>query len=145
MAAPLQPLRVPPGWLIIWNTLFEVDPTAENIHAGYFGGSSLFLATREHSRLSVDVAWRPEDDPTGEYRLKVEYAPWERTEKGRRRKDVPLDFRNARVVHEFHTRDRSELVRELEMGVGNATRVGGTFVSEAARSVPGWFCRSGLP
>jgi hypothetical protein len=111
---PYQPLRVPPGWRIDWNTLFEVDPTEENVRRGLFGGSSLFLATHEHRRLSLDVEWRPEDDPAGEYRLKVEYVPWLRTARGRRRKDVPLDFSESRVVHEFRTRDRSELVRELE-------------------------------
>jgi hypothetical protein len=111
---PYQPLRVAPGWRIDWNTLFELDPTEENVRAGFFGGSSLFSATHEHMRLWVDVEWRPEDDPGGEYRLRVEYAPWERTAKGRRRKDQPLDFRGARVVHEFRTRIRAELVRELE-------------------------------
>lgn len=111
---PYQPLRIPPGWRIDWNTLCEVDPTEENVRRGFFGGSSLFSATDEHRRLWVDVEWRPEDDPAGEYRLKVEYAPWLRTARGRRRKDVPLDFSESRVVHEFSTRNRSELVRELE-------------------------------
>jgi hypothetical protein len=68
----------------------------------------------EGLRLSLDLEWRPEDDPAGEYRLTVEYAPWLRTARGLRRKDVPLDFSGARVVHEFRTRDRAELVRELE-------------------------------
>lgn len=114
MAAPLQPLRVPAGWRVTWNTLFELDPTADNVRRGYFGGSSLFSAVHDHLRLSLDVEWRPEDDPSGEYRLKVEYAPWERTDRGRRRKDLPLDFRGARVVHQFRTRECAELVRELE-------------------------------
>jgi hypothetical protein len=109
-----QPLRLPAGWRIDWNTLFEVDPTEVNVQAGYFGGSSLFSATHEQMRLWVAVEWRPEDDPAGEYRLRVEYAPWERTETGRRRKGVRLDFHGARVVHEFRTRARPELVRELE-------------------------------
>ncbi len=110
----LQPLRIPGGWRVSWNTLFEVDPTPENVAHGYFGGSSLFAATHESLRLQLDLVWQPEDDPEGEYRLIVEYAPWLRTPNGRRRKDVPLDFRNARLVHEFSTRDRIELVRELE-------------------------------
>jgi len=111
---PLQPLRVQPGWLIDWNTLVELDPTEGNIRAGFFGGSSLFFATNKQRRLSVDVEWRPENDPAGEFQLRVELVPWERTESGCRRKDVPLDFRNAKVVHEFRTRSRIELVRELE-------------------------------
>src|SRR5262245_28254672 len=82
MAEPLQPLRIPAGWFVRWNTLFEVDPTEVNVRRGYFGGSSLFLAIHERRRLSIDVEWRPEDDVTGEHHLKVECAPWERTAKG---------------------------------------------------------------
>lgn len=114
MNTVLQPLRVQPGWRIEWNTLYELDPTNENVQAGFFGGSSLFYATYLSCRLAVDVEWRPEDDPNGQYNLRVEYLPWERTEEGRRRKGVPIDFRNARVVHEFSTRIRLELVRDLE-------------------------------
>ena len=110
----LQPLRIPAGWQVSWNTLFELEPTEENVRRGFFGGSSLFSAINEQSRLWVDIEWRPEDDPAGEYRLKVEYAPWGRSKGGRRRKDEPLDFRNARVVYEYQTRARAELVRELE-------------------------------
>lgn len=114
MTELLQPLRIPSGWRVNWNTLFELDPSAENIRRGYFGGSSLFAAVNEGLRLSLDVAWRPEDDPAGEYQLTVDCAPWPRTASGRRRKDLPLDFREARVVHEFRSRDRAELVRVLE-------------------------------
>jgi hypothetical protein len=59
----LQPLRVPAGWRIDWNTLYEVDPSDEQINAGYFGGSSLLLASHVHRRFLTDVGWRPEDDP----------------------------------------------------------------------------------
>lgn len=116
MLEPLQTLRIPAGWRISWNTLFELDPTDENVRRGFFGGSSLFNAVHEGLRLRLDLAWQPEDDPAGEYRLTVEYAPWPRTASGRRRKDLPVEF-NAEstvVAHEFCTRDRAELVRELE-------------------------------
>lgn len=114
MPVPLQPLRVPAGWLVSWNTLSEVGPTQENVRRGYFSGSSLFSAVHRHRRLGIDVEWRPEDDPAGEYWLTVEYTPWERTEAGRRLDGAPLDFRPAMIVHEFRTRDRAALVRELE-------------------------------
>lgn len=110
----LQALRIPAGWRISWNALFELDPTEENVRRGYFGGSSLFSAVNEGLRLSLDLEWRLEGDSAGEYRLTVEYAPWQRTSNGRRRKELLLDFRDARVVHEFRTRDRLELVRNLE-------------------------------
>lgn len=111
---PLQPLRIPPDWRVNWNTLFELDPTSENVRLGFFGGSSLFAASSEHWRLSVDVEWRPEDDPNGRYCMAVYYVPWQRTENGRRRKGVPLDFRGAKVVYAFETQSRNELIAQLE-------------------------------
>ena len=111
-ASRLQPLRVPAGWLINWNTLEEEDPAGEGDPS--YGGSSVFMATNEGRRFLIDVEWRPEFDPEGSFRMRVEYAPWERTERGRRRADVPLDFGNAEVVHELETRSLAELVRELD-------------------------------
>jgi hypothetical protein len=75
MAEPLQPLGVAAGWRVTWNTLFDVEPTEDNVLRGFFGGSSLFMAVHEHWRLCVVVQWRPEDDPAGEYQLQVAYAP----------------------------------------------------------------------
>jgi hypothetical protein len=82
---PLQPLRIPPGWIVAWNTWLELEPTAETVRAGYFGGSSLLMATHEAHRLYFDPEWRPEDDPAGQSGLTVHYTPWLRTERGRRR------------------------------------------------------------
>lgn len=107
----LQPLRVPPGWRIDINNLVELDPTAENID--YFGGSSMFSATHEPRRFWIDVEWRPEFDVNGEFRLTVQYAPWQRTERGRRMTNAPLHFRDAEHVHTFTTRSRHALVNEL--------------------------------
>jgi hypothetical protein len=111
----LQPLHVPAGWRIDWNSLYEVDPSEEQINAGYFGGSSLFLASHLHRRFLIDVGWRPEDDPGGCFRMQVVYAPWERTPQGRRKKDNRLDFDWEHPVHEFQTCSRFELVKELEV------------------------------
>lgn len=110
-SAPLQPLRIPGGWCVDWNTLQEIDPNDAGSEA--FGGSSLFMATNEGRRFRIDVEWHPEFDPDGSYHMRVEYAPWERTERGRRRTDVALHFRDAELVHELETRSREELVREL--------------------------------
>ena len=112
----LQPLRIMPGWTIDWNSFFEVDPTSEAIAEGYFAGSTLLAAHSNHLRLAIDLDWHPaDDDPCGRYYLTVYYAPWHRTETGRRRKNVPLDFRDSQVVHEFVTQCREKLVNELEM------------------------------
>ena len=111
---PLQPLRIPPGWRVNWNTLFEIDPTPESAARGFFGGSSLFAATSVLHRSAIDIEWRPEDDPAGSYYLRVLYAPWKRTPKGRRVNDGRLDFDWTDPVHTFETRSRSALVAELE-------------------------------
>ena len=117
----LQPLRIPPGWRVEWNTWFEIDPTVDNLRAGYFGGSSLFMATHEARRLYLDLEWRPEDELAGEFALTVHYTPWLRTERGRRRKNLPIDPNTARLVYEFRTRDRLIAVREVEAAlVGRA-------------------------
>lgn len=110
----LLPLRVPAGWIIDWNTLMEVEPTADAVARGFFGGSSLFQATHIHRRFAIDVEWRPEDDPVGSYHLTVLYAPWERTEKGHRVKSGDLRFDWNQPYHEFRTSSRPELVQELE-------------------------------
>lgn len=90
----------------------QVDPA--DAEEGAFGGSSLFMATHEQMRYRIDVEWRPEFDPEGSYNLSVEYAPWERTERGGRRTDVPLSFADSEVVHRFETRSREALVDELD-------------------------------
>ena len=65
-------------------------------------------------RFRIDVEWRPEFDPEGCYRMGVEYAPWERTARGRRRTDLPLSFADAEEVYSLETRDRGELVAALD-------------------------------
>jgi hypothetical protein len=112
LAYAYQPLRIPSGWLIQLNWLLEHDPAAEA--EGELGGSSLFAAYNEYRRFWIDVSWQPEFDPNGSYQLVVEYAPWQRTAAGRRRKDIPPHQGDAEVVHQFETRSHAELVRELE-------------------------------
>ena len=73
----LQPLRIPSGWLVQWNTLDE--PDTDDGYAEAPGGSSLFSAVNEARRFWIDVEWRPEFDPEGSFRMRVEYAPYERT------------------------------------------------------------------
>lgn len=110
MLVRLHPLRVPAGWLIGLNSLYEEDPDDE----GLAPGPSIFHAVNEGRRFLIDVVWEPELDPAGEYRLRVEYAPWERDERGRRRKHVPLSFADAEIVHELSTRSTARLVEELD-------------------------------
>jgi hypothetical protein len=107
----LQPLRIPAGWAIGWNSLYA------NLRAdrGAFGGSSLFNATHAARRFYIDVAFRPEFDPAGRFHLAVDYQPWPRTARGARRSDVPLRFDgDAETVHQGETASFEELVDMLE-------------------------------
>jgi hypothetical protein len=107
----MQPLRVPPGWLIQWNTLpsEDLDPTADY----HGGGMNLFLATNEGLRRTIDVDWHAEPGPpvTGRYRVQVlpltDPTPEERHTLG-----PTADWDTP--IHTFETASRSALVVELE-------------------------------
>jgi len=114
----LQPLRIPAGWRIDWNTL---DAT-RRVEDGAFGGSSVFSATNDGRRFQIDVAFRPEHDPAGKFHLTVLYQPWPRTGRGRRRTEVPLRFdADAEDVHGSETASFAELVDQLENWIAHCT------------------------
>jgi len=114
----LQPLRIPSGWRIAWNGL-HTDLRADK---GEFGGSTLFHAVNEGMRFSLDVAFAPEFDPAGRFHLVVLYQPWPRTERGRRRRDVPFRFdAAAQEVHSFVTASYADLVAEIETWIARCT------------------------
>ena len=114
----LQALRIPAGWSIGWNTLYATSRAEQ----GEFGGSSLFNATNPGRRFRIDVAFRPEHDPDGRFHLTVEYQPWPRTEKGRRRTDVAFVFDcDAETIHHFDTASYAELVDQLEAWIARCT------------------------
>lgn len=107
----LPALRIPAGWNISWNNI-NVNWKREQ---GGLGGSSLYYAVNQGTRFIIDVMFRPEFDPNGVFLLQVIYVPWPRTEKGRRRKDVPFaEAENSEVVHEFETRSMDEMVEQLQ-------------------------------
>ncbi|MES2444900.1 MAG: hypothetical protein V4574_18915 [Pseudomonadota bacterium] len=114
----LQPLRIPAGWRVDWNTLYATSDAEK----GEFGGSSLFNATNEGRRFGIDVAFRPEFDPEGRFHLSVIYQPWPRTERGRRRTGVPFALDgDAETVHESDTASYAELVDRLETWIARCT------------------------
>ena len=114
----LQPLRIPAGWTVRWNTLRAgLDASLGNI-----GGSSIFTATNAGRRFQIDVEFRPEFDPNGSFNLFVQYQPWPRSEGGRRIKTEALTFNvDAEIVHEFQSRSYSALVDELEHWIARCT------------------------
>ncbi|MGH7025816.1 hypothetical protein [Brevundimonas sp.] len=114
----LQPLRIPAGWRIGWNTL-DVGMAADR---GGIGGSSVFSATNEGRRFYIDVEFSPEFDPEGAFYLTVTYQPWPRSDRGRRRNDVPFALdAEAQKVHEFETRSYAALIAALEHWIARCT------------------------
>lgn len=90
--------------------------------SGELGGSSLFYATNAGRRFNIDVEFRPEFDPGGAFHMTILYAPWPRTERGRRRQGEPLVFGlEAEEVHAFETRSYEALVVELEHWIARCT------------------------
>jgi hypothetical protein len=107
----LPPLRIPSSWFVNLNTL-DVNSKPED---GDLGGSSLFMATNESTRFTIDVMFRPEFDPSGSFIMEVRYYPWPRTERGRRRNHVPFaSLIESNVVHTFETRSMPELIDQLQ-------------------------------
>ncbi len=70
MPPRLLPLRVPAGWVVGWNTFWDMEVPEDG-----FGGSSLLYCLRHDQRLVIDVEWRPEDDPNGHYHYYVQRQP----------------------------------------------------------------------
>lgn len=97
---PRQPLRIPAGWVVEYNQLFELDPSSEldSDRASAFFKQDLLQLTNPRLDWLVDVGWYPDGDMTeGAFRLVVQQG----------------DFRGERL-HEFHTSSRRELVLEME-------------------------------
>lgn len=114
----LQPLRIPAGWSIGWNTL-HCDKRVEN---GDFGGSSVFHASHAGRRFFIDVEFRPEHDPKGHFKLSIDYLPWPRDARGRRLKDAPflLDA-TAQPMHRAEIATYEALIEQLETWIARCS------------------------
>jgi hypothetical protein len=103
MDVPLQPLRIPSGWTVIYNDgLFEIDPVPEAIPADkrrWFFKEDMLLLQHTHCNRLLDVGWYPSGDlERGEYALYLHEG----------------EADTGRQLHEFRTRDRLVLVAEVE-------------------------------
>ena len=102
MDIPLQPLRIPTGRHVDYNNGFwEVDPEPSDVREEdrwrLFKQDMLQLKQPHFNRL-LDVGWDPEGDLiSGQYKLVVYEG----------------DF-SGRLLHECNTRDRLDLVAEIE-------------------------------
>ena len=74
----LQPLRVPAGWLVEHNALFELEPGQEVVVEGLPGGDPWELWVQDLLQLHhpardlrLDLGWVPEADPDGTFVLEL--------------------------------------------------------------------------
>lgn len=92
---PLQPLRIPAGWLVTYNDFREADPSPRAIDAGWLR-EDLLQIKRPEAGILVDVGWCG-DAGSGGFAL---FA-------------FEGDFHGTQL-HEFRSRDRLAVVAELE-------------------------------
>lgn len=98
----LQPLRIPVGWKVEWNTFVELDASQELVEKvdGWFSGGTLLLLTRKNRgvKYSLDMSWLPEWEwETGGFHI-CAY------------KGEQMDV----LMCEFRSKDRLAVVREIE-------------------------------
>ena len=65
-----QPLRIPTGWNVSWNTFFEIDARFRSWDdtSWHFDEDMLQLVNR-HRGVIVDLGWHPSYRSTGHFRL----------------------------------------------------------------------------
>jgi len=105
----LQPLSIEAGWYIAYNQLYEMDPIKGLEY--YFEGSSLLILQNKWRLKLIDVKWRPEHDPNGEYQVEVlnfieNFNP--------KTNEYGNDVNWENPFFTFATKSRLELVEKLE-------------------------------
>lgn len=109
---PLQPLRVPGGWTITVNTLFEVEPGPHTMQ--WFSSALLLWGHHRDSGDCFNSHFEPEDDPEGEFVLECYKVQYDRQGKAVKGSEVFLG--------EFRTRSKAEFVERVEQFMARPAR-----------------------
>jgi len=102
MGPPLVPLRIPAGWLISFNQFTQASPHLfidEDYKYKWEFNEDIFQFENAYRKRLLDLSWRPEFDPNGEYilvLLDVDYLYW----------NQPLC--------EFRSRDINKIIEKTE-------------------------------
>ncbi|PQP01642.1 hypothetical protein C5612_20040 [Pseudomonas frederiksbergensis] len=100
----LQPIRVPSGWTITINNLFEVELTKENTE--WFSCSVLLGGVRKSTGHCFDARVEPEGDPEREF--VIVFLTIQYDDKGK-----PL--KNSEVfLGDFKTKNKTEFIDKIE-------------------------------
>lgn len=108
MATPLkyalQALRVPSGWTITINNLFEVELTPET--TGWFSSSVLLAGVRRSTGRCFDARVEPEGDPDGEFVVDFLTVKYDKAGKVIKNSEVFLG--------DFRTRSKAAFIEKVE-------------------------------
>src|SRR4051812_7143431 len=67
---PLQPLRIPTGWSVEWNTFFEVEPKFKSYdRISWNFGQDMLLLSNERVKVAIDLGWYPSYRSPGMFRM----------------------------------------------------------------------------
>ncbi|WP_414862874.1 hypothetical protein [Pseudomonas chlororaphis] len=100
----LQAIRVPSGWTITINNLFEVELTEKT--SGWYGSSVLIGGARRSTGHCFDARLEPEADPSGDF--VVDFLTIRYDKNGN-----PIKNSEEHIC-EFRTKSKTELITKIE-------------------------------
>jgi len=100
---PLQPLRIPSGWMVDINSFYSVDPSEDTME--WFYGSPLLSCTNTRTGHSLELVFEPEGEPAGEYR--ISFYKYEINKR-------KIDYRNGAMIDTARTKRKTEAVELIE-------------------------------
>ena len=109
---PLQPLRVPGGWTISVNTLFEVEPGPHTMQ--WFSSALLLWGHSRDSGYCFNSHFEPEDAPEGEFVLEFFRVEYDRQGKAVKGSEVFLG--------DYRTRSKADFVERVEQFMAKPVR-----------------------
>ena len=103
---PLQPLRIPTGWKVEWNTFFEVEPKFKSYdQISWNFGEDMLLVENKRVGIVIELGWYPGHRWPGEFKLVA--LRLERV-----RKLMGMAWENPE--RKLWTRSKEKVVRTLE-------------------------------
>lgn len=106
MTAPLQPLRIPPGWQVTYNIFYEVDPSPDTME--WFNESMMLGIASIDGQYFIDLAFHPEDDHDGLFFLEFLHSDSPKHKRPNRRKwtsigggKIPTRAEVVKQIEEF--------------------------------------------
>lgn len=100
---PLQPLRIPEGWTVAYNSFCEVD--VDHPDAWTLLKESLLQLKHERRGRLLDLGWYPEGEPDGRFVMQL----------------YDGDFTGT-LLQKHETQDRAEMVSVIERVLYAVTR-----------------------